>query len=210
MRLQPLAQEAAALDHLRQEAVGQHDVEHRVGDRAGQRVAAEGRAVGAGGHAGRGARGGEAGADREAAAQPLGDGGDVGRDARLLAGEQRAGAAHAGLDLVEDQQQAVLVAQRRAGPAGTAAGSGRMPPSPWIGSTMIAAVSGPIAACSASSIAERHDVEAGQQRIEALDQLLAAGGRDAGHGPAVEGALEGDDAVPLGLARAPRSSAGPS
>ena len=41
----------------------------------------------------------------------------------------------------------------------------------------------------------------GSSGIEALDQLLAAGGRDAGHGPAVEGALEGDDAVPLGRAQ---------
>ena len=36
---------------------------------------------------------------------------DVGRDAGALIGEQFAGAAHAALHLVEDQQQAVLVAQ---------------------------------------------------------------------------------------------------
>ena len=35
-----------------------------------------------------------------------------GVDAGTLIGEQLAGAAHAGLHLVEDQQQAVLVAER--------------------------------------------------------------------------------------------------
>ena len=51
------------------------------------------------------------GADRlVAAAQPLGDGHEVGRDAFLLAGVQRAGAAHAAHHLVEDQQHAVAVA----------------------------------------------------------------------------------------------------
>ena len=45
-----------------------------------------------------------------AAAQPLGDGHQVGRDAFLLARMQRAGAAHAAHDLVEDQQHAVAVA----------------------------------------------------------------------------------------------------
>ena len=51
------------------------------------------------------------GADRrEAAAEALGDGHQVGRDALLLAGVQRAGAAHAAHHLVEDQQDAVTVA----------------------------------------------------------------------------------------------------
>ena len=47
---------------------------------------------------------------REAAAEPLGDGHQVGRDAFLLAGMQRARAAHAAHHLVQDQQDAVAVA----------------------------------------------------------------------------------------------------
>ena len=45
-----------------------------------------------------------------AAAQPLGDRLDVGRNAFLLPGMRRAGAAHAAHHLVEDQQRAVPVA----------------------------------------------------------------------------------------------------
>ena len=56
------------------------------------------------------------GADREAAAERLGQRHDVGRHAEALVGEEIAGAAHAGLHLVEDQQQAVLVAELRAAP----------------------------------------------------------------------------------------------
>ena len=54
----------------------------------------------------------EAGADRVAVAERLGDGGDVRRHAGALAGEHGAGAAHAGLHLVQHQQRAALVAQR--------------------------------------------------------------------------------------------------
>ena len=46
-----------------------------------------------------------------AAAEALGDRQQVGHDAFLLAGVQRAGAAHAAHHLVEDQQDAVAVAQ---------------------------------------------------------------------------------------------------
>src|SRR3546814_20043374 len=45
-----------------------------------------------------------------AAAEALGDGHEVGRDAVLLAGMQGAGAPHAAPHLVEDEQHAVLVA----------------------------------------------------------------------------------------------------
>ena len=159
---------------------------------------------------GRGARGGEAGADREAAAQPLGDGGDVRAHARLLAGEQRAGAAHAGLDLVEHQQQAVLVAEG----AQVLQALRRHRPDAALALDRLDQDGGGLGADRGVQrlvVAERHDVEARQQRIEAFDQLLAAGGgRDAGHGPAVEGALEGDDAVTLGRAAGRRSSGGPS
>ena len=53
---------------------------------------------------------GEARADGKAAAQPLGRRHDVGLDAGPFMGEELAGAAHAALDLVEEQQQAVFVA----------------------------------------------------------------------------------------------------
>ena len=78
--------------------------------------------------------------------------------------------------------------------------SARMPPSPWIGSIRIAAVSGPTAARDRVEVAERQVVEARQHRPEALDHLLRARRRDRAVAAAVEGALEGDDPVPLRLA----------
>ncbi len=58
----------------------------------------------------------DAGADREAAAEALGDGDDVGARRRDgVVGEPRAGAAHAGLHLVEPEQRAVLVGDRAGG-----------------------------------------------------------------------------------------------
>ena len=44
---------------------------------------------------------GDAGTDRQPTAEPLGQGDDVGRDAVVLMREERAGAAHPGLHLVE-------------------------------------------------------------------------------------------------------------
>ena len=80
-------------------------------------------------HALSGLEGGKAGAHREAAANALGQGHDVGRNARGLMGKEMARAAHAALHLVEDQEQAVPVAQgpqppqasRRNGPNATLA-----------------------------------------------------------------------------------------
>ena len=68
--------------------------------------------MGAVGHAFGRLGAGEARPQRKAAADGLGDRHDVGRDADRLIDEQRAGAAHAALHLVEDQQQAVPVADR--------------------------------------------------------------------------------------------------
>ena len=53
---------------------------------------------------------GHAGADRQAAAERLGAGQHVGADRGLLVGPERAGPPDPGLDLVEDQQRAGLVA----------------------------------------------------------------------------------------------------
>ena len=75
-----------------------------------------------------------------------------------------------------------------------------MPPSPWIGSIRIAAVSSPIAASTCARSPSGTLVEARQTGPEAFEMLLLAAGGDGRHRAAVEGALEGDDAVALGLA----------
>ena len=67
--------------------------------------------MGAGRHALGGLVGGEHRADREAAAETLGQRHDVGRHADLLVAEHLAEPADAGLHLVEGEQQAVLVAE---------------------------------------------------------------------------------------------------
>ena len=129
-----------------EKALLEHHVEHAVGDGAGERIAAEGGAVRAGRHAGGGARGRQARADREAAAQALGQRHDVGRHPGPFVGEQPAGPAHAALHLVEDQQQVVLVAELPQLLEEARRRRVRMPPSPWIGSIRTAAVCSPIAA----------------------------------------------------------------
>src|SRR4029078_1144626 len=53
----------------------------------------------------------EAGAERKTAADPFGNRHDVGRHAHMLIGEQRPGAGDAGLHLVENQHEAMLVAE---------------------------------------------------------------------------------------------------
>ena len=103
---------AEDLTHLRgvtNETVAFDHVQHRQCSGAGQRVAAEGRPMVA-----RfedvcpGIR--KARADGHSAAQSLGQGHDVGRDAGVLVREPPAGATESGLDLVEDQEQVVAVA----------------------------------------------------------------------------------------------------
>ena len=98
--------------HAIEEARLKHHIEHGIGGRHRERIAAEGRAVGAGRHALAGFLGAEERADRETAAERLGERHDVGVNAGALIGKQLARAAHAALHLVEDQQHAVLVAQR--------------------------------------------------------------------------------------------------
>ena len=84
--------------------------QHGAGGPAGQRIAAEGGAVSAGAEDLRRRPPRQAGADGYAVGQALGQGHDIGLDAAVLMGEELAGAAHAGLDLVEHQQPAMAVA----------------------------------------------------------------------------------------------------
>ena len=92
------------------QVVVEHVVEGRRGRGRGQRVAAEGgdRAARPGSPSGRARR--DDAADREAVAEALGEGQRVRGDAvRLVAPEVLAGAAPAGLHLVADEQDPVLV-----------------------------------------------------------------------------------------------------
>ena len=151
--------------------------------------------MGARGHAARRLFGGKAGAHREAAAQALGHRHDVGGDARLFMGEQGAGAAHAGLHLVEDQQQAELV------------GGGAQ-------AFQVIGITGDDAALALDrldqdggglrrdggakrvQIAIGHVNEARRVRIEALEMLFLAASRDGRQRAPVKGAGGADDLVP--------------
>ncbi len=79
-------------------------------------------------------------AHRESAAEALGQADDVGLDAGMLDREPLAGAAEAGLDLVDDQQRAALAAQPLR-PSVRKSGVPTLTPlSPWTTSRMTAAV----------------------------------------------------------------------
>ena len=110
-RGQALLHAQAFVAHAFQEARLGHDVEDGGADGGAQGIAAVGRAMRARHHVLRDFFDGDDGAEREAATDALGQRHDVGRHAVLLIGEQVARAAHARLHLVEDQHEAVLVAQ---------------------------------------------------------------------------------------------------
>ena len=190
-RLEPLRQRGrkTARD-LREPRLALEQVERGVGGGAGQRI----------GHVGRPVHQRRAGSSDQKASNTLraatvAASGRVppvsaldrvtmsGIDAGLLAGEQRAGAAEAGEDLVEDQQQ------RRTGPPAarsrrsTAASWNSMPPAPCTsGSTMMPAISsrvprqhGSSAAALASSVGRSTMTCCGQhpgeQRVHALFRI---------------------------------------
>ena len=99
----------------------------------------------------RGVGGGEAGADiGKPPPMPLADGQDVRPDAAVLIGEEAARAPDARSAPRRRSAAGRGGRRSRAGPGGTRARSSCTPPSPWIGSIMIAAVSGPIAASTAA------------------------------------------------------------
>ena len=140
-----LADRAGVLDQVLLLDRGQHG---QRGGRDGGR-AAERRRVVAALEAGVGLVRGQQGADRQTAGEALRDRDRVGPDAGELGAEPGPAAADAGLHLVVEQQCAVAVAQLAREPSQPAS-IGQTPPSPWIGSTSTAQVSGPTAAASAS------------------------------------------------------------
>ena len=88
-----------------------HAVHHHVGTSADHRVAAKGGAVGAGTHAAGDLFAQQHGTDGQTAAQALGQGNDVRLEVVVLAAQEGAGAAHAGLHLVHDEDQVLLVTE---------------------------------------------------------------------------------------------------
>jgi hypothetical protein len=147
-------------------------------------------------HPRRGFLGGEAGAHREAAADPLGRGEDVGLDAVMLVGVEPAGAGDPALHLVEHQHQVALVAEAPqalhefgAGRADAAFALDRLDQE--AGAVLVERRLG------GGEVVELDDDEAGQQGREAVPELGLVGGADRRHRPAVEGVAEGDEDVLL-------------
>jgi hypothetical protein len=190
-RLESFLQAYAAAHHAIEEAGGQHHVQHRVGGGGGQRIAAKGGAMAAGREVFRHRFAGQYGPHREAAGDALGRRDHIRLDARLLIGEQRAGAPHAALHFIERQQQAPFIA----------------------GGTQIAQESGGGDAYAALAlyrldhdagglrrdgvahrvhVAERHMVEAVHRGAEAIEVFCVPGGREHGQRAAMESAVEAD------------------
>ena len=141
----------------------------------------------------------KAGANRETAAKPFGEGRDVGRDARLLYGEKAARASDSRLHLVNDEQQAMAIAK----PAQ------RLQKVPRERAHAAFALNrfdeharrfGSYQRFDGGKIAERRGIEAFDLWTEALDIFwIAAGGERRERAP-VKRALEGDEAVAMRLA----------
>ena len=115
-------------------------LDDRAGGGADDRVAAERRGV----VAGREAAGGASSATSSAPigrplASALRERDEIRPDAELLEGEERARAAHAGLDLVEAEERAVLGGELGGGVRAKPGSSGMTPPSPSTGSSRISA-----------------------------------------------------------------------
>ncbi len=113
-RVQAVRQIVAGLRHAREEAGFRDLLDHRAADRRHQRIAAERAALVAILEAGDVAVGDQC-CQRHAAAETLGQRHDVGRYAGVLETEHAPGAADPGLDLIEDEQHALVAGQRAQG-----------------------------------------------------------------------------------------------
>ncbi len=148
---------------------------------AAMRVAAEGRAVVARLEDAHHRLVGEDAGDRvEAARERLADDHDVGPDALVLEGEELAGAAETGLDLVDDEQCVVLLGDLAQPLAGSPRAATTMPASPWMGSTRTAATFGVHGRLDGAGVAVGEDPEAGGEGPEAVAVVRLGGEADDG------------------------------
>ena len=127
-RAEPGHQLRAADRGVLDESLVADRLEHREPGRAGDRIAAVGRPVGAASPALLEVAARDDGRQRQAVGDRLGDAHDVGHDPGVLERPHPPGPAVARLDLVGDEQDAVLVARGRASRAGTRPVPGRSRP----------------------------------------------------------------------------------
>src|SRR5262249_18061426 len=108
---EPLAEHDRAPTNPVEKARRQDDIEHGVTSRHCQRIGTKGRTMGAGRHPLAGFCGGEGCPQRESAADGLGDAHHIGSNAAALVGEEATSSPDARLDFVEDEQEAMLIAE---------------------------------------------------------------------------------------------------
>ena len=117
-----------------------------------------------------------------------------GSDAPVLVAEEPAGAAQPGLDLVHDQQGAVPAAQGLDRRASSPRGPGRRPCPGWARPRRRPRRPGRSSPGQGVDVAEGDLVAPGQQRAEALAELLAAVEGEGPVGEPVEGVVAVEDA----------------
>ena len=140
--------------------------------------------------------GGERGAYGHAIGQSLGHRHDVGRHSRVLICPELARTPHARLDLVEDEQDARLVAELAQ--PGQIAVVGHVDPALALDG-LDQHGRGPAVdrALESLEVIEIDVLEAAGQRFEAVMVLLLRGGGDGGEGPAVEAPPHADDVAAI-------------
>ena len=188
----------ADLAHVREQLVVDR-VDDGAGGRARDRVAAEGRGVVAGDEAARRAVGDEQRADRQAVREALRERDRVGADAGALPGEELAGAADAGLHLVEDEQS------RSCSSASARASLERLGgerPHAALALHRLEEDRGGVGADRLGERLGRREANARDERLERRALRRLAGDRERAHRPAVERAFERDEpGAPGRLAR---------
>jgi len=174
-----------------QQPVGLDGGKHRQRGRAGHRVAAERAAVIAPGQCGGGRAEPDAGADRQPAAQPLGQREHIRHHPVGLVREPAAGAADAALDLVDDQQRALGVAHLAGG--GQVAGRrGHHPRLTLAGLQEDGGAVGPDRGGQRAGVAVPDEQHLHPEGAKRLAYRLLASQRERAHAAAVESALGRD------------------
>ena len=180
----------------------QNAVEHGIAHRGRQRIAAIGGAMGAGHHGGSHIALGQAGAQRESAANGLGHSDDVRRDAAPLEGKEATGPTVAALDFIENQQQIVLITQC-AQALHVFGRHGGHPALALHGFDQDGAGLRSDQRLDGVEVARRCVLEARHGRAEAFEVARIAARRDGAQRAAMERAGKGDDFVALGFALGP-------